>query len=326
MQVAYAIGVAHPMSVLVDTFGTEADGLSNERISELVPEHFDLRPGAIVRDLDLRRPIYRKTAAYGHFGRADSADYTWERTDKADALRAAAGLAAPARVLSPEDGRRHPLDERLHALGQPGEQLVRALLRELAVRHRLGEACLGGGDDRVDEAVDGLPLRRRDLGERLAALELRPELLRRHPEVLRGGAEAVHRDDSRDERLVLLGERPRTTRPRPLASASRSFSFAPCSGVSLPAATAASIRAFSSALNGCAELVGRDPEPRSDVVGERGRAGRGRGAGAEGEGRDRDEHGCKCDETSHVDTPSSEVLAKRTTARFAVRERSVSRM
>jgi len=98
VQVAYAIGVAHPMSVLVDTFATEADGLSNERISALVSEHFDLRPGAIVRDLDLRRPIYRKTAAYGHFGRTDSADYTWERTDKVDALRAAAGLAAPARV------------------------------------------------------------------------------------------------------------------------------------------------------------------------------------------------------------------------------------
>ena len=86
------------MSVLVDTFGTEAAGLTNERISELVLEHFDLRPGAIVRDLDLRRPIYAKTAAYGHFGRTDSADYTWERTDKADALRAAAGLGAPATV------------------------------------------------------------------------------------------------------------------------------------------------------------------------------------------------------------------------------------
>jgi S-adenosylmethionine synthetase len=98
VQVAYAIGVAHPMSVLVDTFGTEAEGLTNERISELVGEHFDLRPGAIVRDLDLRRPIYRKTAAYGHFGRTDSADFTWERTDKADGLRAAAGLGAPAAV------------------------------------------------------------------------------------------------------------------------------------------------------------------------------------------------------------------------------------
>ena len=91
MQVAYAIGVAHPMSVLVDTFGTEAPGLTNERIAELVRQHFDLRPGAIVRDLDLRRPIYRKTAAYGHFGRAD-ADFTWERTDKAAALREAAGV------------------------------------------------------------------------------------------------------------------------------------------------------------------------------------------------------------------------------------------
>jgi S-adenosylmethionine synthetase len=94
VQVAYAIGVAHPMSVLIETFGTEADGLSNERIAELVREHFDLRPGAIVRDLDLRRPIYRKTAAYGHFGRAD-ADFTWERTDKADALRLAARSGNP---------------------------------------------------------------------------------------------------------------------------------------------------------------------------------------------------------------------------------------
>jgi S-adenosylmethionine synthetase len=97
VQVAYAIGVAHPMSVLVDCFGTEAEGLTNELVAELVREHFDLRPGAILRDLDLRRPIYAKTAAYGHFGRTD-ADFTWERTDKADALRAAAGLGAPAAV------------------------------------------------------------------------------------------------------------------------------------------------------------------------------------------------------------------------------------
>ncbi|MEN3340618.1 MAG: S-adenosylmethionine synthetase [Actinomycetota bacterium] len=95
IQVAYAIGVAHPMSVLVETFGTEAEGLSAERIEELVREHFDLRPAAILRDLDLRRPIYTKTAAYGHFGREDH-DFTWERTDKADALREAAGLAVGA--------------------------------------------------------------------------------------------------------------------------------------------------------------------------------------------------------------------------------------
>ncbi|MGE5691252.1 MAG: methionine adenosyltransferase [Pseudomonadota bacterium] len=95
IQVAYAIGVAHPMSVLVDTFGTEA--ISVARIEGLVKEHFDLRPAAILRDLDLRRPIYAKTAAYGHFGR-DDRDFTWERTDKADALRAAAGLVEPARA------------------------------------------------------------------------------------------------------------------------------------------------------------------------------------------------------------------------------------
>jgi S-adenosylmethionine synthetase len=97
IQVAYAIGVAHPFSILVDCFDTEAPGMSNERIEELVREHFDLRPAAILRDLDLRRPIYTKTAAYGHFGR-DEHDFTWERVDKADALRRAAGLATPAKV------------------------------------------------------------------------------------------------------------------------------------------------------------------------------------------------------------------------------------
>ncbi len=95
LQVAYAIGVAHPMSILVETFGTEAIPVA--KIEELVRTHFDLRPAAILRDLDLRRPIYSKTAAYGHFGREDG-DFTWERTDKADALRAAAGLSEPAAV------------------------------------------------------------------------------------------------------------------------------------------------------------------------------------------------------------------------------------
>jgi S-adenosylmethionine synthetase len=97
IQVAYAIGVARPFSVLVETFGTEH--LAVTRIDELVREHFDLRPAAILRDLDLRRPIYAKTAAYGHFGREDH-DFTWERTDKADALRAAAGLAAAQPAVS----------------------------------------------------------------------------------------------------------------------------------------------------------------------------------------------------------------------------------
>jgi S-adenosylmethionine synthetase len=95
VQVAYAIGVAHPLSVLVETFDTEA--IPVPKIADLVNEHFDLRPAAILRDLDLRRPIYAKTAAYGHFGR-DDRDFTWERTDKADALRRAAGLAEPAAV------------------------------------------------------------------------------------------------------------------------------------------------------------------------------------------------------------------------------------
>jgi S-adenosylmethionine synthetase len=93
IQVAYAIGVAHPMSILVETFGTEARPVAE--IESLVREHFDLRPAAILRDLDLRRPIYAKTAAYGHFGRTD-VDFPWERTDKADALARAAGLAPTA--------------------------------------------------------------------------------------------------------------------------------------------------------------------------------------------------------------------------------------
>ncbi len=92
LQVAYAIGVAHPLSVLVDCFGTENVALAT--IEKLIGEHFDLRPGAIIRDLDLRRPIYARTAAYGHFGR-DEHGFTWELTDKADALRAAAGLDSP---------------------------------------------------------------------------------------------------------------------------------------------------------------------------------------------------------------------------------------
>ncbi|MCC7182619.1 MAG: S-adenosylmethionine synthase [Rhodocyclaceae bacterium] len=89
VQVAYAIGVARPVSLMVNTFGTGR--LPEERIAALVEEHFDLRPKAIIAGLDLLRPIYSKTAAYGHFGR-DEPEFTWERTDKAQALRAAAGL------------------------------------------------------------------------------------------------------------------------------------------------------------------------------------------------------------------------------------------
>ena len=89
IQVAYAIGVARPVSVLIETFGTEK--VSPETITKLVRENFDLRPAAIIRDLDLRRPIYRQTAAYGHFGRTDI-DLPWERTDKAETLRKQAGL------------------------------------------------------------------------------------------------------------------------------------------------------------------------------------------------------------------------------------------
>ena len=89
IQLAYAIGVAKPVSILVDTFGTGK--IADEAISELVDKNFDLRPAAIIRDLDLRRPIYRQTAAYGHFGRTD-VDLPWEHTDKAETLRQQAGL------------------------------------------------------------------------------------------------------------------------------------------------------------------------------------------------------------------------------------------
>ncbi len=89
VQVAYAIGVAHPQSLMVETYGTER--VPRSQIIDLIEKNFDLRPGAIIRDLDLRRPIFRKTAAYGHFGREDR-DFTWEKTDKADTLRREAGL------------------------------------------------------------------------------------------------------------------------------------------------------------------------------------------------------------------------------------------
>lgn len=89
VQLAYAIGVARPVSVLVDTFGTGK--IPDEKIAEIVTRVFDLRPAAIINMLDLRRPIYRKTAAYGHFGRNDP-DFTWEHTDKAEILRKEAGI------------------------------------------------------------------------------------------------------------------------------------------------------------------------------------------------------------------------------------------
>jgi len=90
LQISYAIGKAHPVSVMVETFGTGK--VSDEQIAEAIQEHFDLRPGAIIDQLDLRRPIYRQTAAYGHFGRLDL-DLPWERTDKAEALAEATGIA-----------------------------------------------------------------------------------------------------------------------------------------------------------------------------------------------------------------------------------------
>ena len=89
IQLAYAIGVAHPVSIMVDTFGTGK--IDDEKIVAIVQKTFDLRPAGIIKMLDLRRPIYRQTAAYGHFGRTDI-DLPWEKTDKADLLKKEAGL------------------------------------------------------------------------------------------------------------------------------------------------------------------------------------------------------------------------------------------
>ena len=97
VQLAYAIGVAEPVSVMVDTFGTGA--ISEEKITELVRQNFSLTPKAIIETLDLRRPVYKATAAYGHFGR-NGAGFTWEKTDRADALRKAAGLGAAVEAVA----------------------------------------------------------------------------------------------------------------------------------------------------------------------------------------------------------------------------------
>ena len=97
VQLAYAIGVAEPVSVMVDTFGTAV--IPEEKITELVRQNFSLTPKAIIETLDLRRPVYKPTAAYGHFGRSGPG-FTWEKTDRADALRKAAGLSAPAEAVA----------------------------------------------------------------------------------------------------------------------------------------------------------------------------------------------------------------------------------
>ena len=97
LEVAYGIGIAEPLSLSVDSFGTGK--ISDERILELVKRHFDLRPARIIEALDLRRPIYRQTAAYGHFGR-DDLDLPWERTDRAAGLAADADLSQPQAVTA----------------------------------------------------------------------------------------------------------------------------------------------------------------------------------------------------------------------------------
>jgi S-adenosylmethionine synthetase len=89
VQIAYAIGVAQPVSILVDTFGTA--NIDEDKIKELIREHFELTPKGMIHSLDLLRPIYRKTSCYGHFGRSEE-EFTWEKTDKASLLKKEAGL------------------------------------------------------------------------------------------------------------------------------------------------------------------------------------------------------------------------------------------
>ena len=125
----------------VECFGTEAVSLAT--IERLVDEHFDLRPGAIIRDLDLMRPIYAKTAAYGHFGR-DDRDFTWERTDKAEALRAAAGSLAESPALD-EPALRRPRRGRSQGPARPGSQCANPGLRD-------GGQSIGGRCERSDQA------------------------------------------------------------------------------------------------------------------------------------------------------------------------------
>ena len=153
VNVAYAIGVAKPVSIAVRTFGTERIPVA--RIEELIDEHFDLRPGAILRDLDLRRPIYAKTAAYGHFGRDDH-DFTWERTDKADALRSAAGHRRRLRL----------------GLGGPHEQAGRGLLGDrllVAVQPHVSCPAAGCASRTSSSAPGTKPGRRTSAGARRRA-------------------------------------------------------------------------------------------------------------------------------------------------------------
>jgi S-adenosylmethionine synthetase len=128
VQVAYAIGVARPLSLLIETFGTEK--VPRPLIADLVRDHFDLRPAALVQALDLRRPIYRPTAAYGHFGR-DEPGFTWERTDQAAALRADAGLP-----LSERDVARAPRAGPDHAPRFSSEQVPAVTVRHRPVSHQ----------------------------------------------------------------------------------------------------------------------------------------------------------------------------------------------
>jgi S-adenosylmethionine synthetase len=118
VQLAYAIGVAEPVSLLVQTFGTGT--IPDARIGELLRAHFDARPGALIRELDLRRPIFRKTSNYGHFGRSDS-DFTWERTDRAPALKEAArtgAVAKPAAAKNGKNGHAKPVKRRPAKTGE----------------------------------------------------------------------------------------------------------------------------------------------------------------------------------------------------------------
>ena len=202
VQVAYAIGVAHPVSVMVETFGTER--ISRAQIAQIVEENFDLRPGAFREYLDLHRPIYQKTAAYGHFGREDH-DFTWEKTDKADSsarppasasgIRRPSDLSASAAARPPEH-----LDVPLHSLEAP----LAGVRPVVAVRTRVAHLLRGHDAAALREAREA---RREVHGPAVPVARAWQPVAGRDAPAEQGAVirRAVHEPDDRVEHRPRLG-------------------------------------------------------------------------------------------------------------------------
>jgi S-adenosylmethionine synthetase len=186
VQVAYAIGMARPLSLLIETFGTEKVGRA--RIADLVRTHFDLRPAALIQALDLRRPVYRPTAAYGHFGR-DEAGFTWERTDHAAALRTDAGLLSERPVARPAG-----------QLGTPDRAGA-----------GLGDRVTEQGDEHLLDGV-ALPRVAHHHGRVPVEVEGDPDIIRL---VDRGAVEAVDRHEERRAAVLEVVHRGETVGQAP---------------------------------------------------------------------------------------------------------------